>query len=92
MREQLRAIALLVRAAWRTDPWRSAGLLLEPLGQLQGPLIAGCLAVVTDAALARDPRRMAWGVAGIAAARAGGFASRWAGAWIRNRLAEAVGL
>jgi ATP-binding cassette subfamily B protein len=92
MREQLRAIALLVRAAWRTDPWRSAGLLLEPLGQLQGPLIAGCLAVVTDAALAQNPRRMAWGVAGIAAARAGGFVSRWAGAWIRNRLAEAVGL
>jgi len=92
MREPLRAAALLVRAAWRTDPWRSAGLLLEPLGQLQGPLIAGSLAVVTNAALAHDPRRMAWGVAGIAAARAGGFASRWAGAWIRNRLAEAVGL
>jgi ATP-binding cassette subfamily B protein len=92
MREQFRAVRLLVGTAWRTDPWRSAGLLLEPLGQLQGPLIAGCLAVVTDAALARDPRRMAWGVAGIAAARGGGFASRWVGAWIRNRLAEAVGL
>jgi ATP-binding cassette subfamily B protein len=92
MREQMRAIALLVGAAWRTDPWRSAGLLLEPLGQLQGPLIAGCLAVVTDAALAHDTRRMAWGVAGIAVIRAGGFASRWAGAWTRNRLAEAVGL
>ncbi len=92
MREQLRAIALLVGAAWRTDPWRSAGLLLEPLGQLQGPLLAWCLAVVTDAALAGDTRRMAWGVAGIAAVRAGGFATRWAGAWTRNRLAEAVGL
>ncbi|HEX2077554.1 MAG TPA: ABC transporter ATP-binding protein [Longimicrobium sp.] len=92
MREQLRAVRLLVGTAWRTDPWRSAGLLLEPLGQLQGPLLAVCLAVVTDAALAGDTRRMAWGVAGIAAIRAGGFAARWSGAWIRNRLAEAVGL
>jgi ATP-binding cassette subfamily B protein len=92
MRERMRALALLVGAAWRTDPWRSAGLLLEPLGQLQGPLLAWCLAVVTDAALAHDTRRVAWGVGAIAAIRAGGFASRWAGAWIRNRLAEAVGL
>ena len=92
MREQIRAVRLLVGAAWRTDRWRSAGLLLEPLGQLQGPLLAVCLAVVTDAALTGDTRRMAWGVAGIVAIRAGGFAARWSGAWIRNRLAEAVGL
>jgi ATP-binding cassette subfamily B protein len=92
MREQIRAIRLLVGTAWRTDPWRSVGLLLEPLGQIQGPLLAVCLAVVTDAALAGDTRRTAWGVAGIVAIRAGGFAARWAGAWIRNRLGEAVGL
>ena len=92
MREQLRAVRLLVGTAWRTDPWRSVGLLLEPLGQIQGPLVAVCLAVVTDAALAGDARRTAWGVAGIVAIRAGGFAARWAGTWIRNRLGEAVGL
>ena len=76
MREQLRAVRLLVGTAWRTDPWRSAGLLLEPLGQIQGPLLAVCLAVVTDAALAGDTRRIAWGVAGIAAIRAGGGSSK----------------
>jgi ATP-binding cassette subfamily B protein len=92
MREQFRAVRLLVGTAWRTDPWRSAGLLLEPLGQIQGPLLAVCLAVVTDAALAGDTRRMAWGVVGIVAIRGGGFAARWAGVWIRSRLAEEVGL
>jgi len=92
MREQLRAVRLLVGTAWRTDPWRSAGLLLEPLGQIQGPLLAVCLAVVTDAALKGDTRRIAWGVAGIGVIRAGGFAARWAGVWIRSRLAEEVGL
>jgi ATP-binding cassette, subfamily B, bacterial len=92
MREQLRAVALLARAAWRTDPWRSAALVLEPVGQLQGPLLAFFLAVVTDAALAHDTRRVLVGVAAMAAVRAGGFASRWTGSWTRNRLAEAVGL
>ncbi|HEX2210580.1 MAG TPA: ABC transporter ATP-binding protein [Longimicrobium sp.] len=92
MRDALGALGLLARAAWRTDPWRTAGLLLEPLGQLQGPLLAWFLAVVTDAALARDPQRLALGVAGMVATRVAGFAGEWTGAWIRNRLAEAVGL
>jgi ATP-binding cassette subfamily B protein len=92
MREQWRAIGLLARAAWRTDPWRSVGLLLEPVGQLQGPLLALFLAMLTDAALAHDTRRVAIAVAGMVLTRAGGFAGRWTGAWIRNRLCEAVGL
>ncbi|HYR07800.1 MAG TPA: ABC transporter ATP-binding protein [Longimicrobium sp.] len=91
MGERRRAAALLVRTAWRTDPWRSAGLLLEPLAGLGIPLFAWCLGLVTDGALRRDARLLAAGVAGIAATRVLWFAGSWTGAWIRNRLAEEVG-
>ena len=92
MGERWSAAALLARAAWRTDPWRCVGLLLEPLGQLRVPLFAWFLAVLTDAALRHDERRVALAVAGIVATRVLWFAGNWTGAWIRNRLAEEVGL
>ncbi|HEX6039174.1 MAG TPA: hypothetical protein VFZ20_14080, partial [Longimicrobium sp.] len=91
MGERGRAVALLVRTAWRTDPWRSAGLLLEPAAGLGIPLFAWFLGLLADGALRRDPRLLALGAAGIAATRVLWFAGTWTGAWIRNRLAEEVG-
>jgi ATP-binding cassette subfamily B protein len=92
MREQWRALVLLVRAAWRTDPRRSLGLLLEPVGHLRFPLFAWFLKLVVDGALRHDVRLLATGVAGIAATRVLWFVGLWYGSWMRNRLAEAVGL
>ncbi|MBV9109995.1 MAG: ABC transporter ATP-binding protein [Gemmatimonadetes bacterium] len=91
MRERWRAAAFLVRTAWRTDPWRSAGLLLEPAAGLSVPLFAWFLGVVTSGVFRHDPRLLAIGVGGIAATRVLWFAGTWSGAWIRNRLAEEVG-
>ncbi|HEX2076939.1 MAG TPA: ABC transporter ATP-binding protein [Longimicrobium sp.] len=91
MRESTRALALLVRAAWRTDPWRCAGLLLEPLGYLRLPLFAWFLKLLTDGALRHDVRLLALGAGGIVATRVLWFVGLWTGSWIRNRLAEEVG-
>lgn len=91
MREHGRALALLARTAWRTDPWRSAGLLLEPLGQLRLPLFAWCLKALADGVLRHDPRLLALAAAGIVGTRVLWFTGMWAGSWIRNRLAEEVG-
>jgi ATP-binding cassette subfamily B protein len=91
MRENWRVLALLVRAAWRTDPWRSAGLLLEPIGYLRVPLFAWFLKLMTDGALGHDPRLLAMGAAGVVATRVLGFVGLWTGSSIRSRLTEAVG-
>ena len=91
MREHWRALVLLVQAAWRTDPWRSAGLLLEPLGHLRFPLFAWCLKLLVDGAVGKDLRLLALGTGGIIAARVLWFVGLWSGSWIRNRLAEEVG-
>jgi len=91
MREKLRAVGMLVRTAWRTDPWRSAGLLLEPIGELRVPLFAWFLGMVTDGALRHDLRLLAIGAAGITVTRVLWFVGTWTGGWIRNRLIEEVG-
>jgi ATP-binding cassette subfamily B protein len=91
MRESWRAVAFLVRTAWRADPWRSAGLLLEPVGHLRFPLFAAFLGMVVDGALRGDARRVALGGAGIAAVRVAAFVGLWCGSWIRIRLTEEVG-
>ncbi|HET7229033.1 MAG TPA: ABC transporter ATP-binding protein [Longimicrobium sp.] len=91
MRENGRALALLLRTSWKTDPWRSAGLLLEPLGNLRFPLFAWCLKLITDGVLRHDPRLLAWGAGGIAATRVLWFAALWLGSMIRLRLTEEVG-
>ncbi|HEX2093557.1 MAG TPA: hypothetical protein VHG28_14215, partial [Longimicrobiaceae bacterium] len=92
MREHGRALALLVRTAWRADPWRSAGLLLEPLGHLRFPLFAWFLKLLADGAVHQDPRLLAVGAGGIVATRVLWFFGLWTGSWIRNRLSEKVGL
>ncbi|HEX5869680.1 MAG TPA: ABC transporter ATP-binding protein [Longimicrobium sp.] len=91
MREQWRALALLVRTAWRTDPWRSAGLLLEPIGHLRIPLFALSLKLMTDGAIEKDARLLGLGAAGIVTTRLLGFVGAWTGSWIRARLTEGVG-
>jgi ATP-binding cassette subfamily B protein len=91
MRERWRALALLVRTAWRTDPWRSAGLLLEPVSYLRFPLFAWFLGRMVDGALRQDLRQMGVAAVGITLTRALWFVGVWTGGWIRNRLAEVVG-
>jgi len=91
MRERGRAVAMLVRTAWKTDPWRSAGLVLEPLGQLRYPLFAWFLGRMVDGALRHDARQLALAAAGITATRVLWWLGSWTGGWIRNRLTEEVG-
>ena len=91
MSERSRALALLVRTAWRTDPWRCAGLLLEPVCFLRFPLFAWCLRLIAEGELRHDSRQLATGLAGIALTRVLWFVGMWTGCWIRNRLTEEVG-
>ena len=91
MPERRRALALLLRTAWRTDRWRSLGLLLEPVGYLRFPLFGWCLARIADGAVHRDARALAVGAAGVALTRVLWFAGTWTGSWIRARLVEEVG-
>jgi ATP-binding cassette subfamily B protein len=91
MRERWRAVVLLVRTTWRTDPWRSLGTLLEPIGFLRFPLFAWFLKLIVDGAMRHDLRLLAWGAAGITATRVLWFVGTWTGGWMRNRLIEEVG-
>jgi ATP-binding cassette subfamily B protein len=92
MREQWRALAFLVRTAWKTDRWRSLGLLLEPVGSLRFPLFAWFLRLLADGALRHDARMLLLAAGGIAATRVLWFAGLWFGSMIRLRLTEEVGL
>ena len=91
MRERWRALKLLVLTAWRTDPWRSLGLLLEPVGYLRFPLFAWSLGLLTEGALRRDARLLLLGAAGITATRALWYLGLSVGSLIRIRLSEQVG-
>jgi ATP-binding cassette, subfamily B, bacterial len=91
MRERWRALMLLLRTAWRTDPWRSAGLLLEPVSYLRFPLFAWFLRLMADGVLAHDLRAVAWGAAGITVTRVLWFVGLLVGSRIRVRLSEQVG-
>jgi ATP-binding cassette subfamily B protein len=91
MREQWRALVLLVRTAWRTDPWRSAGLLLEPVGNLRFALFAWGLKLMTDGVTRHDARLLMLGAGVLAATRVLWFAGFWTGTWMRVRLSEEVG-
>jgi ATP-binding cassette subfamily B protein len=91
MHERWRALVLLARTAWRTDPWRSAGLLLEPVGYLRFPLFAWFLKLMTDGALRGDLRLLLIAAGGIAATRVLWFVGLWLGSWIRVGLTERVG-
>ena len=91
MREEWRALRMLLGTAWRTDPWRSAGLLLEPVSYLRFPLFAWFLKLLTDGVLGQDLRLLAVGAGGIAGTQALWFVGVSVGSWIRVRLSEQVG-
>jgi ATP-binding cassette subfamily B protein len=91
MRENWRAMMLLVRTAVRTDPWRSLGLLLEPVAQLRFPLLAWFLKLLADGAVQQDLRLLAIGAVGITVTRTLYFVGLWTGSLIRVRLNEEVG-
>src|SRR4051812_23289175 len=91
MREQLRAVAMLARTAWRTDRRRTLGLVLEPVAFLSLPLFAWFLGRLTDGALRHDLRLMTVGAVGIVGTRVLAYLALRMGGWIRNRLIEEVG-
>ncbi|MBV9110123.1 MAG: ABC transporter ATP-binding protein, partial [Gemmatimonadetes bacterium] len=91
MRDRWRAMLLLVRTAWRTDRWRSLGLLVEPIGSLRFPLFAWFLKMMAEGAMRQDARTLAIAAAGIAATRVLWFVGLWSGSWIRIGLTERVG-
>ena len=91
MRERLRELGLLVRTAWRTDPWRSLGTLLEPLGGLMYPLLGVCLGVLADGILQGDRTRIGVGCSGLLLAITLRYVAAHVGTGIRIGLAERVG-
>lgn len=66
MRETWRALRLLVSTSVRTEPWRSAAALLEPLSRLSFPLLAIWLKLLTDGVVEQNTTYIVIGVAGIA--------------------------
>ncbi|WP_020579282.1 ABC transporter ATP-binding protein [Actinopolymorpha alba] len=91
MRERWRELALLVRTAVRTDPWRSLGTLLEPLGSLMYPLFGWLLGFLADALLARDGARLVAGAAGLLAAITLQYVAAYVGTSMRLGLSERAG-
>jgi ATP-binding cassette, subfamily B, bacterial len=91
MRERGREISLLVRTAVRTDPWRSLGTALEPLGALMFPLFGWFLGVLADGALNRDRSQLVAGSIGLLATIALRYVSTYVATGIRVRLSERVG-
>jgi ATP-binding cassette, subfamily B, bacterial len=91
MRERLREISLLVRTAVRTDPWRSLGTTLEPLGALMFPLFGWFLGVLADGVLDRDPAQLVAGSIGLLVTIGLRYVSTYVATGIRVRLSERVG-
>ncbi|MGW5363329.1 ABC transporter ATP-binding protein [Actinopolymorpha pittospori] len=91
MHERWRALVLLVRMAFKADPWRVVGLVIEPIGMMAVPVFAYCLKLLADGVIQHDTRLLAFGAAGIAVTRAVWFIGTWTGSWIRVRLMEEVG-
>lgn len=86
-----RELRFLVRTAIRTDPWRSLGTVLEPLGALMYPLFGWFLGVVADGVLERDNTRLVAGGLGLLVTVALHYVSTYVATGIRVRLAEQVG-
>ncbi|SFG66751.1 ATP-binding cassette, subfamily B [Actinopolymorpha cephalotaxi] len=91
MREHWANLALLVRTAVRTDPWRSLGSLLEPLGSLMFPLFGWFLGLLVDGLLTDDKARLTTAAVGLLATVALRYVAAYVGTAIRTGLAERVG-
>lgn len=91
MRERWRELGFLVRMSIRTDPWRSLGTLLGPLGRLMYPLFGWALGVLADGVLTNDMTMLVLGAAGILVTIGLSYLSNYVGTAIRVGLAERVG-
>ncbi|HZC25469.1 MAG TPA: ABC transporter ATP-binding protein [Actinopolymorphaceae bacterium] len=91
MRERWRELGFLVRMSIRTDPWRSLGTLLGPLGRLMYPLFGWFLGILADGVLTRDTSTLVLGAAGVLLTIALSYLSNYVGTAIRVGLAERVG-
>ena len=91
MHELLRGLRLLVSTAFKTDPLRTCGLLLEPIGRLASPLAGLWLSFLTDGVLQHRTGLITAGLVGILA----GVVLTWgvglAGNILRITLSEKVG-
>ena len=91
MRETSRALRLLVSTSVRTEPWRSAAALLEPLSRLSFPLLAIWLKLLTDGVLEQNTTHIVIGVAGIAVVQSLMLVVSLIGNDMRIVLSERVG-
>jgi ATP-binding cassette subfamily B protein len=91
LRETWRALLLLVRTSVRTEPWRSAAALLEPLSRLSFPLLAIWLKLLTDGVVEQNTTYIVIGTAGIAVVQSLMFVISLIGNDMRLVLSERVG-
>lgn len=91
MPETWRALRLLMDSAVRTDPWRSAASLLEPLSRLSFPLLALWLKLLTDGVVEQNTTYLLIGAAGIAIVQSLMFVLSVIGTEMRIVLSERVG-
>ncbi|GAA4983269.1 ABC transporter ATP-binding protein [Actinopolymorpha pittospori] len=91
MREQWRGFRLLVSTAVRTDPWRTFGLVLEPIGRLAWPLAGLWLSFLTDGVLQDRGNLIVAGIIGLLAGVVGNWGISLCGNMMRITLSEKVG-
>ena len=91
MREQWRGFRLLVSTAVRTDPWRTLGLVLEPIGRLAWPLAGLWLSFLTDGVLQDRGNLIVAGIIGLLAGVVGNWGISLCGNMMRITLSEKVG-
>ena len=91
MRETWRAFVFLVSTSVRTEPWRSAAALLEPLARLSHPLLAIWLKYLTDGVLEQNTNDILIGVIGISVVQPLMFVIALVGNDMRVVLSERVG-
>jgi ATP-binding cassette, subfamily B, bacterial len=91
MHELVRGLRLLVVTAFRTDPWRTCGLVLEPIGRLAWPLAGLWLSFLTDGILEGRDGLIVAGLVGILVGVAASWGVGLAGNMMRITLSEKVG-
>ncbi|MGW5365809.1 ABC transporter ATP-binding protein [Actinopolymorpha pittospori] len=91
MREQWRGFRLLVSTAVRTDPWRTLGLVLEPIGRLSWPLAGLWLSFLTDGVLQDRGNLIVAGIIGLLVGVVGNWGISLCGNMMRITLSEKVG-
>lgn len=91
MREQWRGFRLLVSTAVRTDPWRTLGLVLEPIGRLAWPLAGLWLSFLTDGVLQDRGNLIVTGIVGLLVGVVANWGISLCGNMMRITLSEKVG-